>query len=55
MLAGTQAQIDNGMLEFISTRLFMKMLGWSQEKLNDFLAKVNADTKNPNIHAYSPM
>jgi hypothetical protein len=33
----------------------MMKLGWSQEKLNEFLAKVNKDTKNPNIHAYSPM
>jgi len=51
----TQAQIDNGMLESVSTRLFMMKLGWSQEKLDAFLAKVNADTKNPNIHAYSPV
>jgi hypothetical protein len=43
------------MLESVSTRLFMMKLGWSQEKLNEFLAKVNKDTKNPNIHAYSPM
>lgn len=52
---GTQAQIDNGMLESVSTRLFMMKLGWSQQKLDEFLAKVNADTKDPNIHAYSPV
>jgi hypothetical protein len=53
--AWTQAQIDNGMLESVSTRLFMMKLGWSKEKLDEFLGRVNRDTKNPRIKAYSPM
>jgi hypothetical protein len=53
--AWTQAQIDGGMLESVSTRLFMMKLGWSKEKLDKFLARVNRDTKDPKIKAYSPM
>jgi hypothetical protein len=53
--AWTQAQIDNGMLESVSTRLFMMKLGWSKEKLDEFLGRVNRDTKDPRIKAYSPM
>jgi hypothetical protein len=53
--AWTQALIDNGMLESVSTRLFMMKLGWSKVKLDEFLARVNRDTKDPNIKAYSPM
>jgi Methyltransferase domain len=53
--AWTQAQIDNGMLESVSTRLFIMKLGWSKERLDEFLARVNRDTKDPRIKAYSPM
>jgi hypothetical protein len=53
--AWTQAQIDRGMLESVSTRLFMMKLGWSKKKLEEFLARVNRDTKDPRIKAYSPM
>jgi hypothetical protein len=53
--AWTQALVDNGMLESVSTRLFMMKLGWSKVKLDEFLARVNRDTKDPEIKAYSPM
>jgi hypothetical protein len=53
--AWTQAQIDNGMLESVSTRLFMMKLGWEKERLDGFLARVRRDTKDPRIKAYSPM
>jgi hypothetical protein len=53
--AWTQAQIDNGMLQGVSTFLFMNKLGWSKEKLDEFLARVIRDTKDPRIRAYSPM
>ena len=53
--AWTQAQIDGGMLESVSTRLFTMKLGWSMEKLTAFLADVRRDTKNSRIEAYSPM
>jgi len=53
--AWTQAQIDNGMLESVSTRLFMMKLGWEKERLDEFLARVRRDTKDPSIKAYSPM
>jgi SAM-dependent methyltransferase len=53
--AWTQAQIDNGMLESVSTRLFMKILGWSKERLDEFLSVVKRDSKDPNVKAYSPM
>lgn len=33
----------------------MMKLGWSQEKLDEFLAKVKRDSKDPNIKAYSPV
>lgn len=53
--AWTQAQIDGGMLESVSTRLFMMKLGWSKQQLEELLARVNRDTKDPRIKAYSPM
>lgn len=53
--AWTQAQIDNGMLESVSTRLFMMKLGWEKERLDEFLARVRRDTKDPRIKAYSPI
>jgi hypothetical protein len=53
--AWTQALVDNGMWESVSTRLFMMKLGWSKVKLDEFLARVNRDTKDPEIKAYSPM
>jgi len=53
--AWTTAQIDSGMLESVSTRLFMMKLGWSKEKLTDFLNAVRKDVKNPGIKAYSPV
>lgn len=53
--AWTQAQIDHGMLESVSTRIFMKLLGWSKEKLDRFLSDVRRDSNDPNIKAYSPV
>jgi len=53
--AWTQAQVDEGMLESVSTRLFMSMLGWSKEELTVLLAKVRRDLKDPKIKAYSPV
>lgn len=53
--AWAQAQIDGGILESVSTRLFTMKLGWSMEKLGEFLAKVKRDAKDPGIMAYSPM
>ena len=51
----TQAQIDQGMLESASTRAFMKLLGWSKERLDGFLGDVRRDSKDPNIKVYSPV
>lgn len=53
--AWTQAQIDQGMLESASRRVFMKLLGWSKERLDDFLGDVRRDSSDPNIKAYSPV
>ena len=33
--------------------LFTKVLGWSPEKLKDFLEGVKKDIKDTRIHAYS--
>lgn len=53
--AWTQAQVSNGMMESISTRLFMAKLGWSKEKLDEFLARVKTDSRNPKIKAFTPV
>jgi hypothetical protein len=53
--AWTQAQIKGGMLESVSTRLFMSKLGWSKEELERFLTEVKRDTADSKIRAYSPM
>lgn len=53
--AWTQAQIENGMLESVSTRLFMKILGWEKERLDEFLGAVKRDSSDPDVRAYSPV
>lgn len=53
--AWTQAQIEDGMLESVSTRVFRSLLGWSEEELKVFLEKVRKDTRDAKIKAYSPM
>ena len=40
-------------LEAWSMALFTRVLGWSPEKLNDFLEGVKKDIKDTKIHAYS--
>jgi hypothetical protein len=47
--------MKNGMMESVSTRLFMSKLGWSKEKLDDFLGKVKDDFANPKIKAFTPI
>jgi SAM-dependent methyltransferase len=40
-------------LEALSMALFTRVLGWSPEKLKDFLEGVKKDIKDTKIHAYS--
>ena len=53
--AWTEAQMDNGMLESVSTRLFCSRLGWSMERLTPFLMQMKSESQDPRIRAYSPV
>ncbi|KAK8016171.1 hypothetical protein PG993_014360 [Apiospora rasikravindrae] len=48
-------QIQTGLLESVTTRIFMTKLGWSKDQLDEFLARAKQDLKDPKIKAYSPV
>lgn len=48
-------QIQTGLLESVTTRIFMTKLGWSKEQLDEFLARAKRDLQDPKIKAYSPV
>lgn len=48
-------QYDAGMLENTCSRMFLKGLGWSKERLDELLAKVYKELRDPDIHAFSPV
>ncbi|KAK7984048.1 S-adenosyl-L-methionine-dependent methyltransferase [Apiospora arundinis] len=48
-------QIQTGLLESVTTRIFMTKLGWSKEQLDEFVARAKRDLQNPKIKAYSPV
>ncbi|KAK7985196.1 S-adenosyl-L-methionine-dependent methyltransferase [Apiospora saccharicola] len=48
-------QIQTGLLESVTTRIFMTKLGWSKEQLDEFLARAKCDLQDPKIKAYSPV
>ena len=52
--AWMQAQIENGLLEGVSTRLFCSRLGWSMERLTEFLAQMRRESRDSSIKTYSP-
>ncbi|KAK7914479.1 methyltransferase domain-containing protein [Apiospora marii] len=48
-------QLQTGLLESVTTRIFMTKLGWSKEQLDEFLARAKRDLQDPKIKAYSPV
>lgn len=44
-----------GGLQAISMALLTRVLGWSTEEVEVFIAKVRADIRNQSYHAYWPM
>jgi hypothetical protein len=50
-----QAQLKIGALEGITTRLFMGLLGWDKEKLDEFLARVKVDMRRRDVRAFIPL
>lgn len=50
-----QAQVQTGVLESATTRIFTKMLGWDKERLDAFLVKAKEDMKSKDIKAFTPV
>lgn len=50
----TLENISTG-LHGLSSAVFTRVLGWSNEELEILLSQVRNDIKNTNIHAYWPM
>ncbi|RDW77550.1 hypothetical protein BP6252_05603 [Coleophoma cylindrospora] len=50
-----QVQIEAGLLESLSTRIYLSVLGWTKEELTVFLAMVRKEENDPNIRAYVPV
>lgn len=48
-------QIQTGVLESVTTRIFMTKLGWSKDRLDEFLVRAKRDLNDPKIKAYSPV
>ncbi|CAM1509719.1 Fc.00g000540.m01.CDS01 [Cosmosporella sp. VM-42] len=42
-------------IEGLSAAVYTRVLGWSKEELDVFLAQVRRDLKNPSIHSYWPI
>ena len=50
------AQVDvAGLLESVCTRIFMMKLGWSKERLEEFLLRAKRDLRDGNMKVYSPV
>lgn len=50
----TLENITSG-LEALSVAVYTRVLGWSKESVDVFLAEVRKDMKNTAIHSYWPM
>lgn len=48
-------QYDVEMLENACARIFLKGVGWSRERLDELLARVDKELRDPDIRAFSPM
>ena len=50
------AQVDvAGLLESVCTRIFMMKLGWSKDRLDEFLLRAKRDLRDGNMKVYSPV
>jgi hypothetical protein len=50
----TYANLGEGM-SGLSMALFTRILGWSVEQVEVFVASARRDMRNPTIHGYFPM